>query len=71
MRSDARDPERSRKYVLEHAQEMEPDVVDQHIALYVNEFTEDLGEAGFAAVEALLGRAAGAGLVPPLPGALR
>ena len=58
------DPEASREYVLSHAQEMEPDVVDRHIALYVNEFTADLGEAGFAAVEALLGRAADAGLVP-------
>ncbi|MGN9774614.1 1,4-dihydroxy-6-naphthoate synthase [Micromonospora sp. H33] len=58
------DPAASREYVLAHAQEMEPDVVDRHIGLYVNEFTADLGEAGFAAVEALLGRAADAGLVP-------
>ncbi|PSK66920.1 1,4-dihydroxy-6-naphtoate synthase [Micromonospora sp. MH33] len=58
------DPEASREYVLAHAQEMEPDVVDRHVGLYVNEFTADLGEAGFAAVEALLGRAADAGLVP-------
>ncbi|MEU2612891.1 1,4-dihydroxy-6-naphthoate synthase [Micromonospora sp. NPDC007271] len=58
------DPAASREYVLAHAQEMEPDVVDRHIALYVNDFTADLGEAGFAAVEALLGRAADAGLVP-------
>ncbi|MFD1081142.1 1,4-dihydroxy-6-naphthoate synthase [Micromonospora andamanensis] len=58
------DPAASRAYVLAHAQEMEPDVVDQHIGLYVNEFTADLGEAGFAAVEALLGRATDAGLVP-------
>jgi 1,4-dihydroxy-6-naphthoate synthase len=56
---------------MAHAQEMDPDVADAHIALYVNEFTEDLGEAGFAAVAALLGRAADAGLVPPLPGPLR
>ncbi|TDC79173.1 1,4-dihydroxy-6-naphthoate synthase [Micromonospora sp. KC606] len=58
------DPEASRDYVLSHAQEMEPDVVDRHIGLYVNEFTADLGDAGFAAVEALLGRAADAGLIP-------
>ncbi|MFI6160474.1 1,4-dihydroxy-6-naphthoate synthase [Micromonospora haikouensis] len=62
------DPEASRPYVLSHAQEMEPDVVDRHIALYVNEFTADLGDAGFAAVEALLGRAADAGLVPRAAG---
>jgi 5,8-dihydroxy-2-naphthoate synthase len=58
------DPQASREYVLAHAQEMEPDVVDRHIGLYVNEFTAELGDAGFAAVRALLGRAADAGLVP-------
>lgn len=52
------DPAASRDYVLAHAQEMEPDVVDRHIALYVNEFTLDLGEEGRAAVETLLRRAA-------------
>ncbi|HET8680270.1 MAG TPA: 1,4-dihydroxy-6-naphthoate synthase [Micromonosporaceae bacterium] len=56
------DPGASRSYVLSHAQEMEPDVVDRHIGLYVNELTEDLGETGHAAVQALLSRAAAAGL---------
>lgn len=60
------DPAASRSYVLAHAQEMEDDVVDQHIGLYVNEFTRDLGADGYAAVDALLGRAAAAGLVPPV-----
>ncbi len=60
------DPEASRAYVLAHAQEMEPDVVDQHIKLYVNEFTEDLGADGLAAARALLHRAAAANLVPPV-----
>ncbi|GGU93488.1 1,4-dihydroxy-6-naphtoate synthase [Streptomyces litmocidini] len=66
------DPEASRPYVLEHAQEMDPKVADQHIGLYVNEFTADLGERGYAAVRGLLTRAAAEGLVPPLgPDALR
>ncbi|MEV7233787.1 1,4-dihydroxy-6-naphthoate synthase [Streptomyces sp. NPDC051020] len=60
------DPEMSRPYVLEHAQEMDPAVADQHIGLYVNEFTADLGESGYAAVRGLLTRAAAEGLVPPL-----
>jgi len=60
------DPEASRPYVLEHAQEMDPEVADRHIGLYVNEFTADLGESGYAAVRALLTRAAAEGLVPPL-----
>ncbi|MFC5954650.1 1,4-dihydroxy-6-naphthoate synthase [Streptomyces pratens] len=66
------DPEATRPYVMEHAQEMDPAVADQHIGLYVNEFTADLGEAGYAAVRGLLTRAAAEGLVPSLgPDALR
>ena len=61
------DPEASRDYVVAHAQEMEPAVVDQHIALYVNTFTEELGPDGYAAVDALLGRAYAAGLTPSVP----
>jgi 1,4-dihydroxy-6-naphthoate synthase len=65
------DPEASRPYVLAHSQEMDPGVADQHIGLYVNEFTADLGEAGYAAVRGLLTRAAAEGLVPAIgPGAL-
>ncbi|WP_329316706.1 1,4-dihydroxy-6-naphthoate synthase [Streptomyces sp. NBC_01262] len=60
------EPEASHAYVLEHAQEMDPKVADQHIGLYVNEFTADLGENGYAAVRGLLTRAAAEGLVPPL-----
>ncbi|MEU5954903.1 1,4-dihydroxy-6-naphthoate synthase [Streptomyces sp. NPDC047525] len=60
------DPEASRPYVQEHAQEMDPAVADQHIGLYVNEFTADLGENGYAAIRGLLTRAAAEGLVPPL-----
>jgi 1,4-dihydroxy-6-naphthoate synthase len=59
-------PEVSRPYVMEHAQEMDPAVADQHIGLYVNEFTADLGEDGYAAVRGLLTRAAAEGLVPAL-----
>ncbi|RKN41719.1 1,4-dihydroxy-6-naphthoate synthase [Streptomyces hoynatensis] len=58
------DPAASREYVLAHAQEMEPAVADAHIGLYVNEFTADLGEAGYAAAGELLDRAAAQGLVP-------
>ncbi len=57
-------PEESRSYVISHAQEMDPQVADAHIKLYVNEFTEDLREDGMLAVRALLHRAAEEGLVP-------
>lgn len=66
------DPEASRPYVRAHAQELDPAVADQHIGLYVNEFTADLGDAGYAAVRGLLTRAAAEGLVPAIgPEALR
>ncbi|WP_329566613.1 1,4-dihydroxy-6-naphthoate synthase [Kitasatospora sp. NBC_01266] len=58
------DPAASREYVLAHAQELDPAVADQHIGLYVNEFTAELGAEGYAAVRALLDRAAEQGLVP-------
>lgn len=57
-------PEASKEYVMRHAQELSPDVAQAHIDLYVNEFTADLGESGYAAVHALLSRAADEGLVP-------
>ncbi len=41
-------------YIKEHAQEMEEKVMQQHIDLYVNNFTRELGAAGFKAVEALV-----------------
>ncbi|KIL41789.1 1,4-dihydroxy-6-naphthoate synthase [Gordoniibacillus kamchatkensis] len=65
-------PEASRDYVLRHAQEMDPKVAEAHINLYVNDFTANLGDDGYAAVNALLGRAAEEGLVPTIdPAALR
>jgi 1,4-dihydroxy-6-naphthoate synthase len=57
-------PDASRDYVMSHAQEMDPAVADAHIGLYVNEFTADLGESGYAAVTALLERARQERLVP-------
>ena len=60
-------PSASRGYVAEHAAEMSPEVQAQHIALYVNEFTRDLGEEGYTAIEALLTRAHAAGLTPSAP----
>lgn len=52
------------EYVLAHAQEMAPEVVEKHIGLYVNEFTWELGPEGLEAVEELLSMAEEAGLVP-------
>jgi 1,4-dihydroxy-6-naphthoate synthase len=60
-------PSASAAYVAEHADEMSPEVQRQHIDLYVNEFTRDLGDEGYAAASALLDRAFAAGLTPSSP----
>jgi len=44
-------PDASRDYVCAHAQEMSYEVMQQHIKLYVNHYSLDLGEKGIAAVE--------------------
>ncbi len=40
-------------YVAAHAQEMSAEVQAQHIALYVNDFTRNLGTEGWQAIETL------------------
>jgi 1,4-dihydroxy-6-naphthoate synthase len=50
--------------VRRHAQEMEDDVMRQHIALYVNDFTRDYGAEGAAAIRHLLETAEALSLVP-------
>jgi 1,4-dihydroxy-6-naphthoate synthase len=52
-------------YVRAHATEMSDDVMRKHIALYVNDFSDDLGDEGRAAVDTLFTRAAEAGFIPP------
>lgn len=59
-------PEASQDYVLQHSQELSTEVTQAHIKLYVNEFTENIGKAGYEAVESLLSRAAQEGLVPKI-----
>jgi 1,4-dihydroxy-6-naphthoate synthase len=50
-------------YVREHAFEMDEAVMRAHIGLYVNEYSDDLGPVGIAAVEDLFARAAAAGFI--------
>lgn len=56
-------PDRVMPYVREHAVEMSDHVIRQHIDLYVNDFTDDLGEDGMQAVSALFARAREAGVL--------
>ncbi|MCX9009780.1 MAG: 1,4-dihydroxy-6-naphthoate synthase [Candidatus Methanoperedens sp.] len=53
----------TRDYIKSNAQEMDDAVIDQHIGLYVNEYTLDIGN-GLFAVEEMLKRAEGLGLIP-------
>ena len=48
-------PTLSRTYIKTHAQEMEDDVIERHIALFVNEFSLSLGEEGRRATVQLTG----------------
>jgi 1,4-dihydroxy-6-naphthoate synthase len=49
---------------------MSEEVMYQHIDLYVNEFSVDLGEEGRRAVEVLFERAKDAGVIPVVNGDL-
>jgi 1,4-dihydroxy-6-naphthoate synthase len=62
--------EASLPYVRAHAQEMSEQVMYQHIDLYVNEYSIDLGDQGRRAVQTLFDRAQQTGLIPAVRGEL-
>ncbi len=51
-------------YCRQHSQEMDEQVMKNHIDLYVNDFSIDLGDEGLAAVNKLLAEAESHGLFP-------
>lgn len=57
-------PDACMEYIRQHAQEMNARVLQEHIGLYVNDFTLDIGEEGLAAVREMLGRGRAAGIFP-------
>jgi 1,4-dihydroxy-6-naphthoate synthase len=57
-------PDESQPYIREHAQEMDESVCKQHIELYVNQHSLELGAQGITAVETLLRRGAEVGILP-------
>jgi 1,4-dihydroxy-6-naphthoate synthase len=63
-------PDEPMGYVRTHAQELDEAVMRDHIGLYVNQFSLELGDEGRRAVEELLARSAAAGLSPPWAGPL-
>ena len=58
-----RNPEEAREYIKSNAQELDGDVIDRHIGLYVNDYTLEIGD-GAAAVEKLLKTAGELHLIP-------
>ncbi|MEX1188657.1 MAG: 1,4-dihydroxy-6-naphthoate synthase [Bacteroidia bacterium] len=62
-------PNDSKSYIALHAQEMNPEVMQQHIDLYVNDYSISLGEEGKKAIDRLFleGRKAGILKEPFMP----
>ncbi|HDZ61594.1 MAG TPA: 1,4-dihydroxy-6-naphthoate synthase [Nitrospirae bacterium] len=56
------------EYIKKHSQELSDDVINQHIDLYVNDFSIDAGEEGEKAVTELFSRAEKAGIIPKSKG---
>ncbi len=59
-------PIASKQYIREHAVEMDENVIESHIALYVNEYSLNLGTEGRNAIEFLLKKGADLGLLPSI-----
>ncbi|MFT4687509.1 MAG: 1,4-dihydroxy-6-naphthoate synthase [Neolewinella sp.] len=57
-------PDASAEYVAAHAQEMDAEVRRKHIALYVNQYSLELGPEGRAAVAGFLGQGRDRGVIP-------
>jgi 1,4-dihydroxy-6-naphthoate synthase len=54
-------------YAMQFARDMDYDLADKFVGMYVNQWTLSLGERGRHAVRELLGRGAAAGLIPGIP----
>jgi 1,4-dihydroxy-6-naphthoate synthase len=55
------------EFITCNAQEMDEQVMRQHIELYVNEYTTDLGATGIKAVETMFAKAQETGIIRELP----
>jgi 1,4-dihydroxy-6-naphthoate synthase len=56
-------PSMAYDYIQTYAQEMDEDVIQQHIGLYVNNFSKDIGEKGEAAITTFFEKARASGLI--------
>jgi 1,4-dihydroxy-6-naphthoate synthase len=57
-------PIASKEYIAYHAQEMDPAVQQQHIDLYVNDFSVNLGDDGKKAIMTLFNEGFKSGIIP-------
>jgi 1,4-dihydroxy-6-naphthoate synthase len=55
------------QHALPYARDMDRDLADRFVGMYVNHWTLDYGERGRAAIQRFLGRAAAEGLIPRAP----
>lgn len=60
-------PGASTDFIAKHAKEVSPEVMKEHISLFVNRFTLSLGEEGRRAVERLFSVAAHRKVISPMP----
>jgi len=58
-------PQTAHAYIEKHAQEMDADVIRQHIRLYVNDFSKDLGTKGETAIQTFFEKGRSAGMMKP------
>ena len=57
-------PAEPKKYISRHSQELGEDTIEQHISLYVNDYSLDIGSEGLRAVEELFRLAEEKGILP-------
>lgn len=57
-------PSEPMDYIKKYSQELSEDVINQHIDLYVNDFSVDMGTEGEQAVTEFISRAESSGIIP-------
>lgn len=55
--------ELSKQFIKQHAQELDDDIIEKHIKLFVNEYSLNLGDAGRKAINTMLEQAYKTGLI--------
>ena len=58
-------PSAGKQYIKMHAKELDDKVINEHIRLYVNGFSKDIGEQGEKAIKVFFEKGEKAGLIAP------